>query len=302
MTALKPAPLRRDTMASMTDDPNLTYCADLVRRSDPDRFFASLLAPAEQRAGLLTLYAFYQEVARIPELVKEPMIGAIRQQWWRDAVARLAQDGRASHPVAHALAPLLDQGLSPEGLLALIDAREGDFAEVPFATRDDREAYARKTAGGLMRAAFDLLCHPARPSTADLALAEEAGALWARLGLLRSVAFWAARRRLVLPWEAVAAAGIDLEPLFAGTLSQDGRDALSEIILDEAALVRMGIERLSGRAIPLPLRPALCYIPLSRAYVRHVERAACTPLATPASPRTATRIVSLLWAAGRCRM
>jgi len=76
----------------------LEACAALVRRADPDRYFASLFAPAEIRPYLFALYAFNHELARIGETVHEPMMGQIRLQWWREAIdgARRGQSGRRS--------------------------------------------------------------------------------------------------------------------------------------------------------------------------------------------------------------
>lgn len=53
----------------------VSYCADLVRRLDRDRYLCSLFAPEEARDDLFALYAFNLEVARIPETVSEPIWG-----------------------------------------------------------------------------------------------------------------------------------------------------------------------------------------------------------------------------------
>lgn len=292
-------------MQSMAEDPSFAYCLDLVRGSDPDRFFAALLAPAERRADLIALYAFHHEVARIPELVNEPMLGAIRQQWWREAVEALAvREGDGSipdHPVVRALAPAMTRGLSAEALMPLIDGRDGDFEEVPFERAEDRDAYGLATGGALMRAAAALLCHPEPPDSKDLALADQAGSLWAQLGLLRSLAYWASRRRLVVPRETLERKGISVEALFGGALSGAAMEALQDVIRDEAAILRMLWGRLAGQTVPPRLRPALCYVRLAPAYMARVERAAATPLATPAAPGTATKLIQILWAASRKR-
>ena len=55
-----------------------------VRSADPDRYFSALFAPAGSRPFLFALYAFNAEVARVAETVREPMLGAIRLEWWRE--------------------------------------------------------------------------------------------------------------------------------------------------------------------------------------------------------------------------
>ena len=61
-------------------------CEALVRDNDPDRFFATLFAPADMRPHIFALYAFSHEIARVRESVSEPMPGEVRLQWWRDAL------------------------------------------------------------------------------------------------------------------------------------------------------------------------------------------------------------------------
>lgn len=79
-------------------------CVDLVRRHDPDRYFSVLFAPKEARLYLMALYAFNYEIARVGENVREPMMGEIRLQWWRETI----EGARAGNPRAHDVA----QGLA----------------------------------------------------------------------------------------------------------------------------------------------------------------------------------------------
>ena len=62
----------------------------IARSGDPDRTLAALFAPRGCRADLFALYAFNVELARIAEQVSEPSLGAIRLQWWREALDRAA--------------------------------------------------------------------------------------------------------------------------------------------------------------------------------------------------------------------
>jgi phytoene/squalene synthetase len=66
-------------------DANLaSRLAHSVRAADPDRYFATLFAPPTVRPYLFAFYAFNAEVSRIAESVREPMLGAIRLDWWRE--------------------------------------------------------------------------------------------------------------------------------------------------------------------------------------------------------------------------
>src|SRR3546814_269270 len=65
---------------------NLSPCAAELRRHDPDRFLTGLFAPGERREALFALYTFNLEVARSREMVREPMLGRMRLQWWRETI------------------------------------------------------------------------------------------------------------------------------------------------------------------------------------------------------------------------
>ena len=116
------------------------HCEGLVRAADRDRFLTSLFAPAEHRPALLALYAFNLEIARVREVVDQPLAGEIRLQWWNDV---LAGDGRGeieAHPVASALrASAARYGLPPERLRTTISARRFDLYDEPMATLAELE-------------------------------------------------------------------------------------------------------------------------------------------------------------------
>ena len=85
----------------------------LVRRHDRDRFQTALFAPAAHREALFALYAFNYEIARVREIVREPMLGRIRLQWWREAMAAAFAGGPVRrHEVVDA-ARLDDPGAGP---------------------------------------------------------------------------------------------------------------------------------------------------------------------------------------------
>ena len=83
MTDLKRA---RGVRVPARIDGGLSPLAALVRRHDRDRFQTALFAPAARREALFALYAFNYEIARVRESVREPMLGQIRLQWWREAI------------------------------------------------------------------------------------------------------------------------------------------------------------------------------------------------------------------------
>ncbi len=135
----------------MRPEERSTYLAGEARRRDPDRYLCALFAPAARRDAFLGLVLFNHELARVPGAVSQPMAGYIRYQWWREAIDELAAGKPARrHPVVAELAAALGQGrAAPDGLRALVDAREQALEQVD--TRDPvaLERYAAGTSGAL---------------------------------------------------------------------------------------------------------------------------------------------------------
>ncbi len=132
-------------------------CARLVERGDPDRFTAVMAAPVAVRARLFPLYAFNVEISRAPWVTTEPMIAAMRLQWWRDALAEIRAGGTVRrHEVVTPLAEVLS-AKDTELLDDLIQARHWDIERVPFQDQAALMGYLGTTSGNLMVVASRVL-------------------------------------------------------------------------------------------------------------------------------------------------
>lgn len=160
-----------------------TEAAAIVRRDDPDRYFADLFAPAEARAHLLVLHAFNAEIARVADMVSEPLPGEIRLQWWRDAIARHDAGG---HPLATALLQTIERCRLPrEAFDRYLEARIFDLYDDPMPDMAAFEAYAGNTASALFQLGAIILAGGREPGTADAA--GHAGVAYALTGLMRAL-------------------------------------------------------------------------------------------------------------------
>ncbi|WP_289152615.1 squalene/phytoene synthase family protein [uncultured Salipiger sp.] len=137
----------------MDFDDDLTACARLVERGDPDRFAAAMAAPVAARAVLFPIYAFNLEVARAPWVTKETMIAEMRLQWWRDALDEIRSGGQVRrHEVVTPLARVLDAE-GAEALDRLVGARRWDVYSDGFEDEAHLTRYLEETSGALMLAA-----------------------------------------------------------------------------------------------------------------------------------------------------
>ncbi|WP_422395568.1 squalene/phytoene synthase family protein [Roseovarius phycicola] len=134
-------------------DADLTACAGIVERGDPDRFAATMAAPVAARLKLFPIYAFNVEVARAPWVTQESMIAEMRLQWWRDVLEEIAKGGPVRrHEVATPLAKVLKPDMARR-LDAAVEARRWDIYRDPFEDRAAFRGHVENTSGLLLLAA-----------------------------------------------------------------------------------------------------------------------------------------------------
>ena len=112
----------------MIVDEAYRYCEHQVRHHDKDRFLASLYAPAERRPFLFALYAFALEIGRVRRVVREPLVGTIRLQWWREALDGTRAEEAGANPVMVALQDAARRsGLEVDTLIDAVEARQSEL-------------------------------------------------------------------------------------------------------------------------------------------------------------------------------
>lgn len=108
----------------------------LAREVQYDRYLAALLSARRHRETLIVLAAFAGELQRIPFLASEPMMAAIRLQWWRDELMTAANGNvrRSGHHLCDALLDVAASHNLPFGLMqGMIDAAEVELDATPLA-------------------------------------------------------------------------------------------------------------------------------------------------------------------------
>jgi len=250
----------------MTDA--FAHCAALVRAADKDRFLSALFAPAEHRGAFHALYAFNVEVARVRALVREPLAGEIRLQWWREALAGERPVEARAHPVAAALTEVIERYQLPlDRFEELIEARRLDLGGEFLASLDQLELYARHTRSNLVELAARVL----GASAATFTVA--AGVSMTLTSVLRRFAADAARGRLFVPADLLVRHAVVPQDILAGRSSDGLIDALGS--LREVAVRRYEEARSLIRASE-PVAPWLpiAVVPLD---LHALERSARDP-------------------------
>ena len=274
----------------------LSHCAAEVREHDPDRYLATLFAPADAREALFALYAFDHEITRVRRMVSEPVAGLVRLQWWREALDALAADQPPAHPVVAAVHARRDRfaPLRPH-LETAIQAREQELSSDPPADLAALERQLATSSGEVTVAAMELLGVAEEPARAA---ARRLGLALGLVRLLQGLPGDLRRGRVPLPITLLARHEIDPEHVDLAAA-----EALRPVVADLMGRAREHLHqaRRHRHAIPRRALAALLPGPLLDDYLRRLARARCDLLAAVRTRPSSLAPLSLLahYALGR---
>ena len=255
-------------MSAATEESGIEYCFEQVRRYDRDRYLTVVAAPQRAAADLAVLYAFNLEIALVRDSVTEPMLGRIRLQWWREALAEAYEGRPRHHAVLESLAAL--HARMPLGRVhfeRLIDARETEFDETIPADLMELESYADATSGDLIRLAAEAA--GLDPASGGLApLIRHVGIGVGLTGIARATLYLAQRRHTLLPQSLLEKHGVSLDLLY----ELKPHPGLNAAIAELAATARGHLDAAKHLRAPRPLLPALRIATLTRAHLKRLGR------------------------------
>ncbi|MEZ2130591.1 MULTISPECIES: phytoene/squalene synthase family protein [unclassified Sinorhizobium] len=270
-------------------------CLRTLRDTDRDRYLACLLSPAGRRGALAALYAFNAELARVRDLVHEPLPGEVRMQYWRDVLEGAARGSTEANPLASGLlAAIADHHLPRQVLIDMIDVRIFDLYDDPMETRLALEGYAGETASALIQLASLILSPQEAGSSADAA--GHAGVAQAIAGLVLLMPLHRHRGQLYLPLEILAATGLDREAFLSG----EDKGRISTAIEAFAGLGREHLAKARGAGvIPPALFPAFLPAVLSEPVLIEAQKRGAGLFDRPIQPSQWRRQMRMALAALR---
>ncbi len=246
----------------------LSYCAEQVERFDNDRYLCSAFAAPARREGLLSLFAFNLEVARIREQVREPLLGQIRLQWWRETIEQIYRGATPSHPVAASLTQTVRSfDLTANHFERYLEGRERDLEAAAPDDLAALESYAEQTAASLSALALQVL---GSGDEATATAMRHVAIAWALIGLLRAVPFHARARRVYLPTALNRSAGLDVFALF----EKGSVPGLSQVVEAVATVAweHLKAARAQRGRIARSALPALLVATLADHYLAQLRR------------------------------
>ncbi|RED51049.1 phytoene/squalene synthase family protein [Aestuariispira insulae] len=269
----------------------LTACAQIAREKDKDRFLVALTAPASAQEYLFALIAFNHEIAKTRDSVSETMLGQIRLQWWREAIAECYEGKPRRHEVVQPMHEAISTcKLSRPLLEGLIDAREKDLSDSEPADIDALILYARNT-GGILNELFAeaLGCSEEVSKRA----ARQIGTAWALVGTMRALPFTLRQKQILIPTDLLEKYGVDRQDLLELRNPDTLKPAVREICQEATGLIRQ--VRKERSKIESKALPALHLASFAESYLGQLEKAGYDTysplLAQPSSLRNLKLIV-----------
>lgn len=132
----------------------------ISRKFDSPSYTLQTFIPPPAKDAYLAIRALNIELARLPDLVSNSTVGALRMQFWRDNITRTFAGTPPKEPVAvllhYALTGLRSRhrGLSTNAMkgwfMKIINAREQYMDNRPYTSMDALESYAENTYSNLM--------------------------------------------------------------------------------------------------------------------------------------------------------
>lgn len=245
-------------------------CLSTLRATDFDRYLACLLVPEDKRGPLAALYAFSAELARVRDLVKDPLPGEVRLQYWRDLIEGKPHGDVQANPLAAGILHAIDDHRLPRAaLVAMTEARIFDLYDDPMPDRATFEGYAGETASALLQLGT-LILDPASASGAADA-AGHAGIAQLVSGCLLLLPQHIRRHQAYIPGDILSAVGLDA----AGFLDGGDRERIAAAL---AAFVGYGrdhlaIARVKATSLSPSARQAFLTVALVEPVLARAERA-----------------------------
>ncbi|XP_055892662.1 NADH dehydrogenase (ubiquinone) complex I, assembly factor 6-like [Biomphalaria glabrata] len=206
---------------------DISYCVDLVRKSDYENYLGTLLLPKSSQRAAFAIRAFNIELAQVRDTVSERRIGLMRMQFLKDAMDKIYQSEIPNTPVATELAGACGYyKLSKRWFHRMIDARTSLLHSDSFNTVKDVEDYAENVNSSLYYLLLE--CLGIKNIHSDHA-ASHLGKAQGIVTVLRASPYHASVRQVQIPMEILTKHKISQEDIIRGKSSQPLKDAVFEL-------------------------------------------------------------------------
>lgn len=269
-------------------------CLQLLRRRAYPLYLSALFAPAAKRGALAALYALQTEILAIGESVSEPLLGAMRLQWWRENIEscfknrlqatelKTKNDGNEAarlSPILAALAAAAETYALPPALLQrLCEAAHFDIGAEAMPDCAALAAYCDGLYGGILQTAGKILAAEYGGAAEE---ACRAGGMAQGLAMIiRHLPRSLRQGKFYIPADMLLSAGADRQSLGYGLSPQQDAlfvDSMAKRRRLSAALLAYFHEHYrvfaaAQRRLPARLRPAFLPLAVLPAVIKRAEK------------------------------
>lgn len=236
---------------------NIDLCIYEFKTRDYYRYLCSLAAPADKQMQIFAVYCFYLEISKIKDVIREPMAGYIRLQWWRDALQEISFSNKVIHHKHHITQLLCDSGVVKNVGFELFDkiisARETEIESSKIANLEALKQYAHGTevtlCDILQKACFEKI---------DNELSTNVGIAYSFAMIMQSVRNNARQNHILLPLDMLQSVDVSEDEVLAGKKLEKTRIViknLTEIAQEHINTAQKSIKKLpkNDRNLFLPL-------------------------------------------------
>ncbi len=257
------------------------YCRSIVRERDIDTYLATLFLPADIRPHAYALYAYDAEISHIRSLIKEPMMGEVRLQWWREIISGERAGEANSNPVAAGLLAAINRFELPlMGFENYLKARAFDLYNDPMPDKGTLEGYAGETRSFLVFQVATMLAKNADDEPGNLAdCAGHAGVVLVLTDVLKNLPLHRSRQQCYIPVSMLDEAGLSLAQYY----STENEVATGKLIRLLLAYMRHHFSEFQKQSEHLPRSIKTAFLPLclSKPYLARFEKMADIVAVTP---------------------
>lgn len=244
------------------------FCETKLAAADIAQYYALLFLPVTQRQAAMALYAFWLELREIKDECTDPAVARMKLAWWSEELREMYA-GRARHPAAKALAPIVQRHMLPRPeFSALLAGLERHIATPSYPTYHELREHGARTRGRIESLAARIVGH----SDAELLTrAANLGSTLETIGILQNVAIDASRGRVLLPRDDLTSFGVATDGLRAGRHRESWRALLTELVDRLRAELTQHVTDLS-RYQRLPLLACRAEITAAQALLEKIRR------------------------------